>query len=66
MSNRFCSKITFTTKKAAQYEVKLQESQRRHFSKRTNTKKNNKKLRIYQCPRCRYYHLTTQKPRNKK
>jgi len=65
MSNRFCSKISFSTKKAAAYEIKLQESQKRRFSKRTNTKKNNKKLRTYQCPRCGYYHLTTQKPNKK-
>lgn len=65
MNNR-CPKIPFRTKAVAQYEIKLQKAQRRHFSKKTSAKKNSKKLRIYECPRCGCFHLTTQKSRTKR
>ena len=63
--NAKCAKTPFDNKKAALLEIKTQHSQHIHFSKKYTHRKNNLKVRPYECPRCGKWHLTTQKQKRK-
>jgi len=60
-----CAKASFDSKTAALAEIKLQHSQHIHFRKKFNCRKNNLKVRCYECPKCGKWHLTTQKQKRK-
>lgn len=54
-----CSKISFETSEDAQKEIAWQRAAESHFGGKI--RKSAKSLRVYLCPLCHKYHLTTQK-----
>jgi hypothetical protein len=56
-----CQKISFPTKQAAKKEAQRIGADNKHF-RYNNNKKNNMKIRVYECPICLEWHHTTLKP----
>ena len=61
-----CNKIGYPDKKAAMDDIRYITIQNRFLSKKASTHRKSGKYRAYRCPHCDKWHLTTQKPRNKK
>lgn len=61
-----CTKMSYTTKQEADKDIKALEATKKHFSKKYNKIKPNKKFSSYLCPRCGEWHLTTQRISKKK
>ena len=57
-----CQKVKYTTKSDAKDAIKQIAFDRRKFSKKPSKNKGGRKMRVYECHLCGYWHLTTQRP----
>lgn len=60
-----CSKVGYATKEGARAEIRQINYSRKQFSRslRNGSNKSGKKMRVYLCPHCGEFHITTQKQR---
>lgn len=57
-----CQKIPYESREEALRDIKFMKDQQRHFSRgAANAPKAGRKMRVYVCPHCGKWHVTTKK-----